>query len=140
MQRVITPLGQASGVVLWETKRTKNWSESWLAKLRADQRAAGAEIAVLVSTALPKGVETFGYVDRIWVTDFRYALRLAVALRQSLIEIGAIRHTQALSRCRTIDANDLFDDHAYAAAVAERHASMAEARKARCVLAEMRWR
>ena len=49
-------------------------------------------------------------------------------------------YTMALSRCRTIDANDLVDDRAHAAAVAERHVSMAEARKARCVLAEMRWR
>ena len=47
---------------------------------------------------------------------------------------------RALSRCRTIDANDLVDDRAYAAAVAERHVFMAEARKARCVPAEMRWR
>lgn len=88
VQRVITPLGQASGSVLWETKRTKNWTEGWLGKLRADQRAAGAEIAILVSTALPKVIETFGCIDGIWVTDFRYALPLAVALRQSLIEIG----------------------------------------------------
>ena len=46
----------------------------------------------------------------------------------------------ALSRCGTIDANDLVDNRAHAAAVAARHVSMAEARKARCVLAEMRWR
>ena len=49
-------------------------------------------------------------------------------------------YTMALSRCRTKDANDLVDDLVYAAAVAERHVSMAEPRKARCVLAEMRWR
>jgi hypothetical protein len=91
VQRVINPIGQVCGAILWETKRTKNWAESWLAKLRADQRAACAEIAILVSTALPKGVETFGYVDGIWVTDFRHVLPLAVALRQSLIEIAAIR-------------------------------------------------
>jgi hypothetical protein len=46
----------------------------------------------------------------------------------------------ALSRCRTIGVNDLADDRAHAVAVAARHVSMAEARKARCVLAEMRWR
>jgi hypothetical protein len=74
-----------------QTKRTKNWADGWLSKLRADQRAAGAELAILVSTALPKSVETFGYVDGIWVTDFRYALPLALALRQSLIEVGAVR-------------------------------------------------
>ena len=91
VQRVITPVGQACGALLWETKRTKNWTDGWLAKLRTDQRAAGAELAILVSTALPKGVDTFGYVDGIWVTDFRFVLPLAVALRQSLIEIGAVR-------------------------------------------------
>jgi hypothetical protein len=45
----------------------------------------------LVSTALPKSVETFGCVDGVWVTDFRFVVPLAVALRQSLIEIGCAR-------------------------------------------------
>ena len=94
VQRVSTPIGQTCGAMLWETKRTKNWADGWLSKLRADQRAAGAELAILVSTALPKNVETFGYVDGIWVTDFRYAVPLALALRQSLIEAGAVRQAQ----------------------------------------------
>jgi hypothetical protein len=91
VQRVSTPIGQTCGAMLWETKRTKNWADGWLSKLRADQRAAGAELAILVSTALPKNVATFGCVDGVWVTDFRYALPLALALRQSLIEVGAVR-------------------------------------------------
>ena len=76
LQRVIGPAGQACGAMLWETKRTKNWTDGWLAKLRADQRAAGAELAILVSKALPKGVDTFGYVDGIWVTEFRLLCHL----------------------------------------------------------------
>jgi hypothetical protein len=91
VQRVVTTVGQACGALLWETKRTKNFTDGWLAKLRADQRAAGAELAVLVSTALPKGIETFAYVDGVWVTEFRFAVPLAVALRQSLIEIATAR-------------------------------------------------
>jgi hypothetical protein len=91
VQRVVTPVGQVCGALLWETKRTKNFTDGWLAKLRADQRAAGAELAVLVSTALPKGVETFAYVDGVWVTEFRFPGPLAVALRQSLIEIATAR-------------------------------------------------
>lgn len=86
--------GQACGALLWETKRTKNWSDGWLAKLRDDQRKAGAHIAVLISAALPKGVENFAYVDGVWVTDFRSALPLAMALRQSLIELAAARQSQ----------------------------------------------
>jgi hypothetical protein len=91
VQGVVTSAGQACGVMLWETKRTKNWSDSWLPKLRADQRSAGAELAILVSTALPKGIETFGYVDGVWVTTFRFVVPLAVALRQSLVEVAAAR-------------------------------------------------
>jgi hypothetical protein len=62
--------------------------------LRADQRSAGADIAVLATTALPKGIDTFGYIDGIWVTDFRFALPLAVALCRSLIEIACARQAK----------------------------------------------
>ncbi|UPJ49635.1 DUF2130 domain-containing protein [Bradyrhizobium sp. 200] len=93
-QRVHGTLGQACGSILWETKRTKNWTDGWLAKLRADQRASGAEIAILVSSALPKEIETFGSIDGIWITDVQFAIPLAVALRQSLIEISCVRHAQ----------------------------------------------
>ncbi len=82
LQRVVSPGGQPSGTILWESKRTKNWSDGWLAKLREDQRAAKAEIAVLVSQALPKGVETFDVVDGVWVTSPRAALPVATVLRQ----------------------------------------------------------
>ncbi|MCR6644906.1 MAG: DUF2130 domain-containing protein [Terricaulis sp.] len=95
LQRVFSPGAQECGAILWESKRTKNWTDAWLAKLRSDQRAAGAELSVLVSKVLPKGVETFGYVDGVWVTDFAHAVPLAVALRQSLIELAGARVKQA---------------------------------------------
>lgn len=71
LHRVVGPLGQTCGTILWETKRTKNWSDGWLAKLRDDQRAAKAELAVLVSQVLPKEVETFDLIDGVWVTHPR---------------------------------------------------------------------
>ena len=71
-------LDQVCGTILWESKRTKNWSDGWLAKLREDQRAAKAEIAVIVSQALPKDVDTFGFVDGVWVTDPKVALPVAL--------------------------------------------------------------
>jgi hypothetical protein len=94
LQRVVGPAGQAYGAILWETKRTKNWTDGWLGKLRADQRAGGAELAILVSKALPKEVDTFGYVDGIWVTDSPFVIPLAIALRQSLIEIAGAKQAQ----------------------------------------------
>jgi hypothetical protein len=67
------PQGQLCGTILWESKRTKNWSDSWLPKLRDDQRAAKAEVALIVSQALPKGVEAFDFIDGVWVTESRCA-------------------------------------------------------------------
>ena len=91
LQSVIGPLGQHCGSILWESKRTKNWSDGWLPKLRNDQRAAKADIALIVSDALPKRVETFDLIEGVWVTGTRSAIPIAVALRQSLIELSAAR-------------------------------------------------
>jgi hypothetical protein len=91
LQRVVNPFGQSCGSILWEFKRTKNWSDGWLTKLRGDQRAAKAELAIIVSNALPKGVETFDLVDGVWVTEPRCIVPLVVALRQSLMEVSNAR-------------------------------------------------
>jgi hypothetical protein len=90
---VLSPSGQQCGSLLWESKRTKNWSDSWLGKLRNDQRAAKAAFAVLVSRALPKEVEGFDFIDGVWVVEARCAVPVAIALRQSLIEIATVRQT-----------------------------------------------
>jgi hypothetical protein len=93
LHRVNGALGQSCGFILWECKRTKNWSDGWLAKLREDQRTAKAEIAVIVSQALPKDVETFELIEGVWVTHPRAALPVAVVLRQSLLEVAAVRQS-----------------------------------------------
>lgn len=87
LHRVCGPLGQPCGTILWESKRTKNWSDGWLSKLRDDQRTAKAEVAVIVTQALPKGVETFELIDGVWVVHPRAALPVAVTLRHTLIEV-----------------------------------------------------
>ena len=91
LHRVVGTSGQSSGTILWEFKRTKNWSDGWLTKLRDDQRSAKAEIAVIVSQTLPKGVETFELIEGVWVTHPRAALPVAVILRQSLLELALAR-------------------------------------------------
>ncbi|MGH6890216.1 MAG: DUF2130 domain-containing protein [Rhizomicrobium sp.] len=58
LQTVYGPSGQSCGSILSESKRTRNWSDGWLAKLRGDQRKAGADIALIVSQALPEGLAT----------------------------------------------------------------------------------
>ena len=101
VHHVVNPLGQPCGTILWESKRTKNWSDGWLVKLRHDQRAAKAEVSVIVSQVLPKGMETFGLVDRVWITHPRAALPVAVTLRHSLIEIMAARKASEGQQTKT---------------------------------------
>lgn len=91
LQRVIGPMGQACGTILWESKRTKNWSDGWLGKLREDQRTAKAEMALIISQVLPKGTESFNLVEGVWVAEPRCAIPVAIVLRQSLIELAGAR-------------------------------------------------
>lgn len=91
VQRVIGPGGQVCGTILWESKRTKHWSDTWLAKLRDDQRAAKAEIAILVTQVLQKGVETFDVIDGVWITTPRAAIPVATSLRHGLMQVGMAR-------------------------------------------------
>lgn len=91
IQRVTGASGAPCGALLWEMKRTKNWGGDWIAKLKEDQRRAKAEFAIIVSTALPKGVQTFDNVDGVWVTDFKCAVPVALVLRQLLVDVATAR-------------------------------------------------
>lgn len=94
-QHVHTSVGRSCGSILWESKRTKNWSKAWLPKLRDDQRRAGAECAVIVSDTLPEDVKTFANIDGVWVCSRQYAVPLAMALRAGIIEIAKARNAAA---------------------------------------------
>lgn len=93
LQRVISSSGSSCGSILWETKRTKNWSDTWLVKLRDDQRTAKADIAVILSHTLPKNIQTFEFIDNVWVAHPSIALPIATLLRESLIEIARVRQS-----------------------------------------------
>jgi hypothetical protein len=91
VQRVVSPAGVMAGTILWESKRTKNWSNGWLVKLRDDQRTAKAEISVLVSQALPDGVEAFDMIEGVWVAHPRVIVPLATVLRNTLLQVSTAR-------------------------------------------------
>jgi hypothetical protein len=101
LQTVVSNGGTSCGAILWECKRTRNWSDGWLAKLREDQRCAKAEFAVLVSRALPKEIETFDVVDGIWVAHPRAALPVATVLRQLLLQLRAARQVSEGQQTKT---------------------------------------
>jgi hypothetical protein len=90
-QRVANKSGQLCGTIIWESKRTKTWGENWLPKLRGEQRQANADAAILVSETLPKNVDGFGLVNGVWVTEFRYLVPVATAIRSGILEVAAVR-------------------------------------------------
>ena len=97
LQRVLTRAGQIAGTLLWETKRAKDWSPQWLAKLKDDMRQAGAEVGVLVTmpSATPKdwaAGQLFGLCDGVWVTVWSSALQVGEILRAGVLDC----HTQRL--------------------------------------------
>ena len=91
VQKVFTRSGQHCGTIVWESKRTKSWSAGWLPKLKDDQRRLKAEIAVLVSEALPKDCTTFTNVSGIWISNPQCTIGLATALRFQLLQVAATR-------------------------------------------------
>lgn len=91
IHRVYTRYGHYCGTIIWEAKRTKNWQDRWLQKLREDQKKEGAEIAVLVSEVLPPDVRGLGIKERIIVTSYENIVPIAILLRNQLIEIAKIK-------------------------------------------------
>jgi hypothetical protein len=88
LQRVHNRSGQLCGTIIWESKRTKAWSDGWIAKLKDDQREVKAEIAVIVSETLPSGVKSFTQMEGVWVADFTLAASLAEVLRSGLTQLA----------------------------------------------------
>jgi hypothetical protein len=91
IQVVHDDTGADCGTIIWESKRTKNWSDGWLPKLRSDQRSANAMLAILVSDELPKSVTNFAFVEEVWVSNRACCITLASALRTGLVEVAAAR-------------------------------------------------
>jgi hypothetical protein len=92
LQHVMTRSGQSAGIILWETKRAKDWSAQWIPKLKEDMRASGAALGILVTMpgALPKDWPTgalFAPYEDVWVTQFSTATGVAEALRAGLIDV-----------------------------------------------------
>ena len=92
VQRVRTPAGQVCGSIIWEAKQTKSFSEGWLQKLKDDQQSVGAELAVLVTSAMPtESPAPFVRESDVWITRARAARSVAEVLRTTLIELHKLR-------------------------------------------------
>lgn len=94
-QVVIDQRGVRCGAILWECKNAKHWSDGWIAKLKEDQRGLHADVAVLVTSSLPKGCARFAPIDGVIVCDFACAGPLAAVLRANLLALAQARTAAA---------------------------------------------
>jgi len=90
IQTVNNNLWQASGVIVWESKNTKSWTEAWIMKLKEDKLKINWNIAILVTTVLPKGLKNFGMVDDVMVCLPEYVIAVAWILRDKLLSISKV--------------------------------------------------
>jgi len=87
IQIVRNNFGQECGKIIYESKRTATFGIDWIEKLKADMRSQGAEIAVIVTKAMPKDLDCFGIKDGVWVCSFGEVKALAAVLRDGVIRI-----------------------------------------------------
>jgi hypothetical protein len=79
--------GQECGKIIFESKRTKDFTQEWIEKLKKDMRAQGADIAVLVTQAMPKDMDCFGERDGVWICAFDEVKALVYVLRELVIKV-----------------------------------------------------
>ncbi len=88
VQTVRSQLSHDCGIILWETKNTKTWSDAWLTKFKDDMQEARAVLGIFVSVVLPPSIKRFGRINGVWVSDPASALSLALALREQLLVVN----------------------------------------------------
>lgn len=91
VQHVHDSRGRKVGIIAWESKNTKAWSEAWVDKLKEDRLRVGAGVSVIVSSVLPDGVSHFGPYRDIWVTEWKYVIPLTIALREQLVTVDHLK-------------------------------------------------
>lgn len=103
---VRSPLGNECGVILWEIKRTKTWTEGWIQKLKDDLRETKANIPVIITEAMPKGVKgEIHFHNGVWIAKPASTLILATLLRKSLLDVA---REKAITKHRDTSADALY--------------------------------
>ena len=86
--------GIECGKIIFESKRTKGWNNSWVDKLKNDMRNKQADLAILVSQVFPKEMDCFGERDGVWIASFKEVIGLTVALRNAIIHIAETKRSE----------------------------------------------
>lgn len=91
LQTVRDSSGAACGKIIWETKRTRNFEDGWIDKLKGDLSEAKADMAILVTSVLPKEIKIFGTRKGVYITSFECFIQVAQTLRAGLISLYSMK-------------------------------------------------
>ncbi|HWB28041.1 MAG TPA: DUF2130 domain-containing protein [Chitinophagaceae bacterium] len=94
IQTVRNQFGNECGRIIYESKRTKDFTIDWIEKLKHDMRSLGADVSVIVTQALPKDMERFGEKDGVYICTFTEVRSVALLLRNSILKMADIRKSQ----------------------------------------------
>ena len=94
IQTVRNKLGQDCGRIIYESKRTKDFGNDWIDKLKKDMRGAGVDVAVIVTQCYPKGMDCFGEKDGVWICSFEEVKAVAYVLRDGIIKLSNAAKSQ----------------------------------------------
>jgi len=79
------------GSILWETKRTKAWSNSWITKLKDDSAKISASEAIIVSVVMPDGMTNFDRKNGVWITTFEHAIGICRYIRFLITSMSSVK-------------------------------------------------
>jgi len=94
IQTVRNNFGQECGKIIYESKRTKDFGGDWIEKLKADMRSLGADVAVIVTQAMPKDMDGFGEKNGVWICQFTEARAMIALLRDGIIKVYSAAKSQ----------------------------------------------
>jgi len=86
--------GNICGKIIYESKRTKNFSYDWIQKLKDDMMNCKADIAVLITETMPKEIKSVGNIEGIWICSTNDYKGLVMALRDGLVKVSEVLKTQ----------------------------------------------
>ncbi|GAA4307580.1 DUF2130 domain-containing protein [Mucilaginibacter gynuensis] len=87
VQTVRNQFGQECGRIIYESKRTKDFSMDWIEKLKKDMRGIGVDVAVIVTQCYPKGMDCFGEKDGVWICSFDEVKAVSYILRDGILKL-----------------------------------------------------
>jgi len=86
--------GQECGKIIYESKRTKDFSLDWIEKLKKDMRGIGVDVAVIVTQCYPKGMDCFGERDGVWICSFDEVKAVSYILRDGIVKLFGAAKSQ----------------------------------------------